>query len=367
VPCGRYCISHPACYPIYELLEEQGRPLLFHVGGGGHLVLPAYAENGLEPERLYHEKESAIPSLTYIGIPAPVEMALAALIIDGVFERFPRLRCGVIEQGAAWVPGFLRRLDAALDHFGRPRQRARLSLRPSEYFLRQVRVTPFPFEEIPWLIKETGAGIYLFGTDYPHDEGGEAPLELFDLALDPFPASVQEAIYWRNFEDLMGDAIPPSLRVRPPGPRTAGDLRMDDREVLRRTGEPLAVHRKKVLLRLLAADTAARLGISWSDRELREAIDSFRIDCGLFDLNETRAWMQREGVTEESLCRVIRDGVLADKLSRYLQDRMENELPDQIRISTGRRWMLDRSARPGEERSPASPQSTGHSPTSNRD
>ena len=35
------------------------------------------------------------------------------MALDGVFDRFPTLRGGVIELGAGWVPDFLRRLDQA--------------------------------------------------------------------------------------------------------------------------------------------------------------------------------------------------------------------------------------------------------------
>jgi hypothetical protein len=326
------------------MLQPREIPLLFHVGGGGRLVEPTFAANGLEPEKLYHKRETTLPSLTYIGIPAPVEMALAALILDGVFERFPRLRCGVIEQGATWVPGFMKRLDSALEQFGRPRQRASLSLSPSEYFLRQVRVTPFPFEDIAWLVKETGPAIYLFGTDYPHDEGGGAPLESFDRALEAFPIEVQDAVYWRNFQYLMGSAIPDWLSVRRVEDHSSDSL-VDEIGALRRTGEPLSVHRKKVLLRLLVYDIAARLKIVASAIEVQDAIDTFRTECGLFDLQETLEWMHSEGVTEESLGRVMRDGVLTDKIYCYLYKQLEHDLIDHIRVATGRRWQLRKSAK----------------------
>ena len=43
----------------------------------------------------------------------PPEMFIAAMVLDGVFEKFPRLMCGVIEQGALWVPALMRRIDIA--------------------------------------------------------------------------------------------------------------------------------------------------------------------------------------------------------------------------------------------------------------
>jgi hypothetical protein len=55
---------------------------------------------------------------------------LSALIFDGVLERFSRLKFGGIEQGASWVPGFMRQLDSALAAFSRMEERLqKLSLK----------------------------------------------------------------------------------------------------------------------------------------------------------------------------------------------------------------------------------------------
>ena len=40
-----------------------------------------------------------------------VETFIGTLVLDGVLERHPELRGGVIELGAGWVPSMLKRLD----------------------------------------------------------------------------------------------------------------------------------------------------------------------------------------------------------------------------------------------------------------
>lgn len=336
LPQSTISITHPAFDSLYGLLEERGLPLLLHVGGGGKLVHPNYAHNGRTAERLYTDRESPIPALTYVGIPAPVEMTLAALILDGVFERFPHLQCGVIEQGATWVPGFLRRLDTAARQFGRPGQVASLSLRPSDYFVRQVKVTPFPFEDIEWLIEQTGADVYMFGSNYPHDEGGERPLEQFEVALDRFSSSVKDAIYFRNFETLMGNGLPPVLRNQAAdGTAPPDEPGASSQDVRLRTGESLSVHRKKMLLRLLTRDVAGRAGLEATEHEMRAVVDSFRLECGLADLNDALDWMHTQGISDEALGRFACDAVLANKLCERLREAIESELEDHLRIATG--------------------------------
>ena len=137
---------------------------------------------------------------------APLQ-ALSMLIFDGVLERFPALKIGVIELGAVWLPGFLRQLEAAFDAFERHEQRLdKLSLRPSDYVRRQVRVTPYPTEPTGWIIENSDPEICMFSSDFPHMEGGRNPLRRFDREVQHLPADVQERFSRLNFEDLMGTA-----------------------------------------------------------------------------------------------------------------------------------------------------------------
>ena len=134
--------SHVGLFPVWEIAQEAGLPVVFHVGGGGELLHPAYFENGLPPVPDFHGGAENFRSVDFMPIPFPPMQTLAVLIFDGVLERFPRLKIGVIEQGASWLPSFLRQLDCAHEAFARHEERLRkLSLRPSEYVRRQVRVT----------------------------------------------------------------------------------------------------------------------------------------------------------------------------------------------------------------------------------
>jgi len=133
---------------------------------------------------------------------------LATLIIDGVLERFPRLRIGVIEQGAVWVPSWMRQMESALEAFAKTEERLRsLTLRPSEYVRRQIRVTPYPTEPVGWIIAQAGEEVCLFSSDYPHVEGGRNPIRRFEASLEGCGAVVKQRFYCDNFRDLMGPAL----------------------------------------------------------------------------------------------------------------------------------------------------------------
>src|SRR5438270_3179372 len=200
--------SHVALDPVWAQAQEAGVPVVLHVGGGGRLMDPDFFENGLPPVPDFHGGDGNFRSIDYMAIPYPPMQTLAVLIIDGVLDRFPRLRIGVIEQGASWVPGWMRSMDSAATAFVRNEDRLQhLSLKPSEFVRRQVRVTPYPHEDAGWIMENAGEEVCLFSSDYPHVEGGRNPLGRFESSLAGLPQAAKQRFYCDNFVDLMGAAL----------------------------------------------------------------------------------------------------------------------------------------------------------------
>lgn len=199
--------SHVGLDPVWARAQEAGIPIVFHVGGTGDLIDPAYFRNGLPVPPDFHGGEENFRSVDYMGIPGPPAQTLATMLFDGVFERFPELRVGVIEQGAIWVPSWIRQMESAFEAFHRHEERLQgLSLRPAEYVRRQLRFTPYPTEDVGWIVDQAGPEVVLFSSDYPHVEGGRRPIERFEASLGDAPEDVRRAFYCDNFRDLMGSA-----------------------------------------------------------------------------------------------------------------------------------------------------------------
>lgn len=200
--------SHTGLFPVWAVAQEAGVPIVFHVGGGGRLLDPSYFINGLPPVRDFHGGAENFRSVDYMAIPYPPMQTLATMIFDRVLDHFPTLRIGVIEQGAVWLPSWMRQMDSALEAFGRGEERLRLlQLRPSEYVRRQIRVTPYPAEPVGWIIEQAGEEICLFSSDYPHVEGGRHPIRRFEAALGACDERARRRFYCDNFVDLMGPAL----------------------------------------------------------------------------------------------------------------------------------------------------------------
>ena len=169
--------------PFWARLAEREVPFVLHVGSGPLGIGDAWLDNG---RPLAEEMTGAeiIGSKDFMVVYQTAERFLSVLVLDGVLERHPGLHGGAIEMGAGWVPAMLRRLDHAVQIWQRSEPRLGTFQRtPSEQAAAQLRFTPYPFEDVGWLVAQSDPSLYLFSSDYPHAEGGRDPLGRFDRSL----------------------------------------------------------------------------------------------------------------------------------------------------------------------------------------
>lgn len=201
---GDFSPTHVDLNPVWARLAEAGVPFVLHVGGG-RLLPRAFHNNGLPRPQDWLGGGENLRAKDFPVVHHSPERFLACMALDGVFERHPGLRGAAIELGANWVPALLRNVDHAHRSFAKfePTLKA-LTLLPSEYLRRQVKFTPFPFEDTAWLLEQCGPDLFMFSTDYPHPEGGKRPFEIFGEAVSTFDASTREQFFWRNGAELLG-------------------------------------------------------------------------------------------------------------------------------------------------------------------
>jgi predicted TIM-barrel fold metal-dependent hydrolase len=199
--------THPDYWPLWATLEEAGIPFMLHVGGGGRPLRRTFHENGKPPVTDFLGGGENIRSKDFMVLHNPPETFIACMVLDGIFEQFPGLRGGCIEQGAMWVVTLLRRLDIAQATFKRTEPALRLPLPASDYVRRQMRFTPFPTEPVGWMIEHAGPELFCFSSDYPHPEGGHDPLARFEASLAGVDDTARDAFYSGNFADMMGPVL----------------------------------------------------------------------------------------------------------------------------------------------------------------
>ena len=129
----------------------------------------------------------------------PPETFISMLVLDGVFDRHPRLRGASVELGAGWVPEMLRRLDWVSKIYGKVDESVRFDRKPSEQLTQQMGFTPFPHEDVANLIDQSNPDLYLFSSDYPHVEGTRDPIARFEKFLVDEPEPIKNKFYAENF------------------------------------------------------------------------------------------------------------------------------------------------------------------------
>jgi predicted TIM-barrel fold metal-dependent hydrolase len=190
--------GEPYFDPVWSRLAEAGVTIAFHIQpywyfdalspAWGHDPNPAsWHMSAWQWNNVYGER--------------PIEDTLSALIYDNLFGRHPELMVIVSEHGAEWAPHFVRHMDKSRG-MGRngPWKGGKLTERPSEIFRRHIRVTPYPEDDIPWVVDQLHQSDSLvMGSDFPHAEGLAEPADFAKL-LDPLPEDVKGKILRTNAE-----------------------------------------------------------------------------------------------------------------------------------------------------------------------
>jgi predicted TIM-barrel fold metal-dependent hydrolase len=193
--------SDPYFDPIWSRLNEAGVTVAFHIMPFWYFtaMCPAWGQN--PDPAAWHM--SAWQWMNVYG-ERPIVDTLSALIFDNLFGRFPNLRVLVAEHGASWVPHTVIHMDKSRG-MGRngPWIGGPLEARPSAIFKEFIRVSPYPEDDIPWIVENLGGDdrCIVMGSDYPHAEGIADPVD-FEKLLDPLPDDAKRRIMRGNAEEL---------------------------------------------------------------------------------------------------------------------------------------------------------------------
>jgi aminocarboxymuconate-semialdehyde decarboxylase len=193
-------------WPVYERIEALGVPLILHGSRSGKLL-------GLERLTKFHLDN--VLGFLYEGT-----LALTSLICGGVLDLFPRLRVGLLETGAGYVPHLMERLTEAYEMEG---VRELIAKPPHEY-LSQLWLSCNVATERASLnhifqCYPSWNGL-MMATDFPHGLGGAGEACVQNVVQNPDLTEAQkERILGLNAAALFG--INPASRVGASGAAVA--------------------------------------------------------------------------------------------------------------------------------------------------
>jgi predicted TIM-barrel fold metal-dependent hydrolase len=186
----------PVYDPLWKVCEDLGVPVNSHGGTG----LPDY---GRYPA-------AALLFITEVQFYS--QRPFVQLLVSGVFERFPKLKFVMTEMGCAWLPPMLRHFDGLLAQIRKTGRTG--EMRYSDEHILPKSATEY-FHQNCWMgvsqpgpadaaaRYEIGLDRFMWGSDYPHDEGtGPFTREhLRQLFCDTDPNELQQ-ILARSAADL---------------------------------------------------------------------------------------------------------------------------------------------------------------------
>ncbi|NIO06571.1 MAG: amidohydrolase family protein [Deltaproteobacteria bacterium] len=175
---GDLPLSHPSFSPIWDEFARTGLPLCVHMG----MSYPPF-----------EDLSTNIFTAHAIGMGIPGQLAFAAVVGQGMVDRYPDMKFAFLEFGAEWMLYMVQRmdhylpLDKGLEMPGTdtlPRQKI-------QDYVRSGRIFVAPEADdvlLPQEINMFGEDQILYASDVPHNEGREnAALEILerdDLSAD---------------------------------------------------------------------------------------------------------------------------------------------------------------------------------------
>jgi predicted TIM-barrel fold metal-dependent hydrolase len=142
---------------FFEMCSATGTPLNFHLNTAIDADSAIWDNLGFDQRLPIHAL------LHHIGVCA----TMANFMVSGILDKYPKLKIGLIESGAGWVPFVLEAMEHQLDEF-RTRENRGLQRRPKEYF-RQFWVSYWFESYAPkHMLEAIGADRLMFETDFPH-------------------------------------------------------------------------------------------------------------------------------------------------------------------------------------------------------
>jgi len=162
--------ANPRFDPFWARINEAGVTVGIHSGDAGY---GRYVEDW-EPHGAFRAF-SHTPLRIVLSADRPPYETMAALVCQGVFDRFPRVRVASIEAGSEWVLPLVKKLTKVYGQMP-----TAFPSDPVETLRDHVWVAPYYEDDLAAVRDAIGIERLLFGSDWPHAEGLAEPRTFAD-------------------------------------------------------------------------------------------------------------------------------------------------------------------------------------------
>lgn len=204
--------TEPEYDKFWAAAQELGVPLSMHIGMNANTSGKA-RDNTFTAAMNPNAKSKVSQPQNFATSPHEFQKTVAALVIGGVLDRFPKLRFVTVESDVGWYPHLMFRLDHGY-HKYHAIQATKLSMKPSEFVRRQIWAT-FQDDPIGPVAPELyGHGNYMWGSDFPHTETTwPKSMEVVTREFANVSAETKYDLTFGNVSKLYGIDVPRTARA----------------------------------------------------------------------------------------------------------------------------------------------------------
>ena len=176
--------------PIWQICEEAGIPGCFHVIVRFTGTADAFGQ--------WQNGGRRLGGVFTFGLGATGQLipAMTSVVLDGLFDRFPKLKIVSVEAGCGYAAYLMDRLDEKDHFFGFA---GGLAMKPSDYVKRNCYFVAEPEERtINAMCDLVGEDHIMWGSDYPHIDSRLDAKELIDVSVAGLSDSRRDKVLGTN-------------------------------------------------------------------------------------------------------------------------------------------------------------------------
>jgi predicted TIM-barrel fold metal-dependent hydrolase len=187
---GRH-FDDPAFARFWETAQELAMPIAFHV---------IVRDRQWFRQWLRKDPSDALFGIAFLA--TDVMAAFTQMLASGMFEKYPRLKCAVLEAGSNWIAAWLDRLDHKYRVMA---HQTPITMEPSRYFYRQCLISADPDESVTaQMVEHLGADYFIWASDYPHIDASMGVVRELQERLAPLPEDARRKVLGQNAQRFYG-------------------------------------------------------------------------------------------------------------------------------------------------------------------
>jgi uncharacterized protein len=175
----------PSFVRFWETVQDLEMPVGFHVVVRDQPSFREWVRPGAD---------FGLFNFTFLAI--DVMAGFTQMMSLSMFDKYPRMKCTVLESGANWISAWLDRMD----HKYIPmKSRTQLKMKPSEYFYRQCLVSADPDETMTaQVVEHIGPDYFVWASDYPHIDSSFGVAKEIKERIESLPLDAQRKVLGGN-------------------------------------------------------------------------------------------------------------------------------------------------------------------------